>query len=190
MNLVYFCGPPAAGKSTLMAKLTEACLYVARAKPIPHNVLVNGITGYTVGLYLGKRREQFPGTDTLAMNISPKAKEFARSLAPTGGVLLGEGDRLGFPGFIGACAEAGMDVTLVHLTASGRVLDERCEQRGSGQDATWRKGRATKAANLAAWASSAGLRVVTLDTSAAVPAALVKMLRSDIPALKVIPGRR
>jgi ribose 1,5-bisphosphokinase PhnN len=184
MDLVYLAGPPAAGKSTLMAALTAGLHKSPRVQPLLHQVLVNRHTGLQVAVELGKQRDQFPGTDTLAMNVAPVAKRWVREDFPAATVL-GEGDRLAFPAFLQAALDGGYRVTLVYVTAHPSVLDARCGMRGSAQNASWRKGRATKASRLAEWAAEHHCEVIEIDTSGGVPPAeLANTLRAHVPALR------
>lgn len=176
-DLIYICGAPGAGKSTLMAALTEGQTRVAVKEPFPHDIV-----GNAMACELGKRRQGFPGTDTLAMNIQPKAVAWISTLPYA--VVLGEGDRLGNQGFLTAAANAGYRVWLFHLGASGELLDQRCAERGSKQNLAWRAGRATKAGNLAKWArTQPGIVVTDLEATAA-PATNVLAIRQLVPALK------
>lgn len=189
MDLVYLVGPPAAGKSTLMAALTSGCDKTNREKPLPHQVLLNPMTGRVLGAEMGRPRWDFPGTDTLAMNISPVAKQWISTVAQLYPLVLGEGDRLAFPAFIEAAINAGVSVTLVNLTTDPTVLDRRCGERGSAQNATWRKGRATKAARLALWAAP-HCKVVEIDSGSAPAAHLAVSLHREIPVLDALPWPR
>jgi hypothetical protein len=188
MNLVYLVGPPAAGKSSLMAALTGGCERSERLQPIPHQVLTDPQSSFPVAYELGKHRQAFPGTDTLAMNIAPMAKAFVKFCAVSRWpLILGEGDRLGYPGFLEASRDAGYRVTVIHVSCSERLLDVRCNLRGSKQDETWRRGRATKAANVAAFASGHGWPVVSVDTGPIPPHQLAVYVREQVSALSVLP---
>lgn len=182
-HLVYFIGPPAAGKSTLMRALTAGVHRHNCTRPITHDHLVDPHDGDSVGIELGRARPAFPGTDALPMNVSPAARAFIAGRPA--GLVLGEGDRLAHAGFLDAAAEAGYEVTAVYLTAVESVLDARCRVRGSSQSASWRQGRATKAANLAQ-------RVIGRHTLISVDGAAslaynVDALRLAVPALRALP---
>jgi len=184
LDLVYLAGPPAAGKSALMAAITGRCDKVPVAARVPHAKLVSKATGDGLGIELGRPRARFPGTDTLSMSIGPAAITWLGTRPAA--LILGEGDRLAYPGFLAAAKTAGYTVTLVYVTAPDSVLDYRCEERGSAQNETWRKGRATKAARLASWAQEAGLRVTGADTAANRAGTLAAMLREEIPVLETL----
>jgi len=162
MKLVYLAGPPAAGKSALMAALTERCRRKSVPSELPHSRLYRKHDDWLLGAEIGRSRPMFPGTDTLAFNIMPQAKHWISRVIYT--LVLGEGDRLAKMPFLQAAADAGYEVHLFHLYASPEVLDARCEARGSKQNDTWRKGRATAADNLAAKALDAGFKVYMMNT--------------------------
>lgn len=178
-DLVYVVGAPAAGKSSLMAALTAACTRQPQTKPFAHDLLVRA--GATVGVELGRQRPDFPGTDALSMSVSPAAKVWVQTRPAR--LILGEGDRLATRTFIGYAADAGYTVTVVHVVAPQPVLDARCAARGSQQNQPWRRGRATKAASLAGYAA-ANYRLVTVNSAAADPGALARLVTSTVEALE------
>lgn len=185
MNLLYLVGPPAAGKSTLMAELTRGCQRTQLKDPIAHQGLIDPATGLMVGAELGRARADFPGTDTLPMGVSPLACDWLRSgHAP--GFVLAEGDRLAHMGFLMAAAEGGYRVTVGLLCAPPEVLDARCAARGSTQNEAWRRGRGTKATRLADVALAAGYVVARLDAQQPTEY-MARFLRSALPALDALP---
>jgi len=172
LTVCYLAGPPGAGKSTLMAALTAACTRQPFDRPFAHDLLT-GPYGYTA-VELGRRRERFPGTDTLSMAVQPQVLAWLDG-APAA-LILGEGDRLATLGFLTGAAQAGHRVHLFMLDAPGTLLDARCAQRGSTQSARWRAGRATKNARLAAHAEHHGLPVTLLDGRLTVPELATRMM--------------
>lgn len=185
LNLVYVAGPPAAGKSALMAALTFRCAKSPRHDPFAHRMLVHPGSGRPLGIELGADRPGFPGTDTLSLSVAPVAKRWiAAAPAP---LVLGEGDRLAFPGFLEAALTAGYTVTLVSLTCDQRMLDVRCAERGSDQHASWRGGRATKAVNLATWAGAHGCQVIDASSTTAPATALAAAIRDAVPVVGALP---
>lgn len=179
MNLIYLSGPPAAGKSTLMAELTAGHPRTPQPEArVPHIQVGDP----AIALELGADRPLHPGTDTLAMNIQPRAITWI-STRPHH-LILGEGDRLATVGFLTAAAEAGYTVDLLHLDAPPALTAERAARRGTNQNPTWVKGRHTKNARLAAWAERVpGVIVHYLDAYRPT-AALAATARNRIPALQ------
>jgi hypothetical protein len=199
-SLVYLSGAPGTGKSTLMARLTEGCARERQLKPFAHEELyepmVPGLNRggvlLPIGVELGQRRPGFPGTDTLGMAVSPVACRWIAERPFE--LVLAEGDRLANQAFLTAALDAGYQVHLVHLHADATLLGQRYLARGSRQNETWRKGRVTKAANLASWAAISRtadrpeLHLWRFDTGLASPGEISAALRRAIPALRVLPA--
>ena len=158
MNVLYLIGPPASGKSTLMAHLTQEAARTPNPNhPIPHDHLTYPDT--TTAAELGTHRPHFPGTDTLSMSINPTA-----TASLTNGTwnshdhLLAEGDRLANTQFL-LTAHTHHQLTVLYLHAPPHLTRERAHKRGSKQSETWTRGRATKAERLAALLDAHGVNV-------------------------------
>lgn len=146
-RLVYLIGQPGAGKTTVADCMTETFARVDIDQPLPHRAWLNP-DGTFAFVSLGRHREGFGGTDTLAMNVQPKVVDWLTSpIAPR--VVFGEGDRLGNLKFHDAMKAAGWDVTMVYLDTPDGEASVRRRDRGSNQDPTWVKGRISKARTLA-----------------------------------------
>lgn len=180
---LYLLGAPGVGKSTVLA----AYLAWRRLSALPedrvHGRLIGhplyGPTGEAYGLYLGRFREQFPGTDGLSMAVAPDAREWARGLADGTHlqIIVGEGARLGNVGFLTALGES-THLTLALLTASEERLTERRDGRGSTQTPSWMRGAATGARNAynGALAAGAAARSIEIDTTDLDPAEVVERI--------------
>ena len=158
MNVLYLIGPPASGKSTLMAHLTrEATRTPHPNHPIPHDHLT--YPNATTAAELGTQRPNFPGTDTLSMSINPTA-----TTSLTDGTwdhldhLLGEGDRLANTQFL-LTAHTHHPLTVLYLHAPPDLTHKRTQQRGTKQSATWVRGRQTKTERLAALLDAHGVTI-------------------------------
>lgn len=187
-NLLYLVGAPGVGKSTLARHLTEGWdREVLRSAPVPHSRLRHPLTGRLMGLELGVPRPDFPGTDTLAMDISPRALQFLTGQCVP--FALCEGSRLATRPFLGELARSGVSITVVSLTADEELLTERWRARGSKQNPTWRKGAATRAQRIADWFSEGMARfpgrctMLDLDVTEAEPEALADRVRDLFPLL-------
>lgn len=177
---VYLVGPPGSGKSTLTDSILEGMgvdlgpvrdlrvgyikrrkLSALRSATIGQPLLRDG---EELGVYLGARREQFPGTDAINKNNQRVAVEWALNGAAER--VLGEGLRLGNKGFIGALALE-TDLLLIHLDAPDEVLLERRAGRdGDKITGTFAKTARTRAENLTVWAESQpGIKVLRVDTT-------------------------
>lgn len=140
----YLIGEPGAGKSTLMAQVLAKHRSEIRSKPFAHMAL--GDPAKPWGIELGKVRESFSGTDALSMGVLPKVVEWLPT-APAP-IVIGEGDRLTARSFFEACRQIGT-LRVIHLDTPPDEAARRRAKRGSTQNDTWVRGRATKVANLA-----------------------------------------
>lgn len=150
MRLIYLIGGPGAGKSTLMARLTAGSDRLTVEKPVPHDRLIDRVTGDSDAVEIGRRRAAFSGTDALASAIIDKAVPWIASRPA--GLVLGEGARLGNARFLTAAALAGYDITLTLLdhpqVDAWRLA--RSARMGRDQSPSWAAGRVTASRNLAA----------------------------------------
>lgn len=151
-RLVYLVGQPGAGKSQLMAKLTEGLVRLPFEPPevlVAHDLLVDKVTGAEVGAEIGKRRELFAGTDALPSSVIDKAIPWL-SVAPYG-LLLAEGARLANKRFLYAALNAGYQVTLALLDHpdADTWRKRRAKAIGREQNPSWVKGRLSASRNLA-----------------------------------------
>jgi hypothetical protein len=143
MRTVYIVGCPGSGKSTAMAgalDLLDWHLLVAQKEPVPHLLYDSGAA------QLGSARVEMGGTDSLSMSIGPKAIDWVRTQPVP--LLLGEGDRLAYDGFLNACHSVG-PVELVWIDVPFMVARNRALARNDkAQNWTWVKGRFAKVENL------------------------------------------
>jgi hypothetical protein len=187
-HLLYIVGAPGVGKSTLARTLTEGWdREVLRSAPVPHSRLRHPATGRLIGLELGVPRPDFPGTDTLAMDISPRALQFLTGQCVP--FALCEGSRLATRPFLGELARSGVSILLVSLTADEELLEQRWRDRGAKQNPTWRKGAATRAERITEWFSEGmssfpgRCTLLDLDVTEATPAGLADTVLDRFPLL-------
>jgi len=169
---LYVIGAPGAGKSTTV----EHALRALEWSVLPGELRLHGLlrgqalvspAGRTSGVYLGKQRPSFPGTDALSMGVHPDAVTWAAALPETTELIVGEGARLGTVGFLTELKESA-HLVLVHVTAP----EERRELNRSTQSATWRAGRKTAAERtFAAFHDDPAVLKLALDTGQLTPEA-------------------
>jgi hypothetical protein len=186
---VYLVGAPASGKSTLLSTLlSQAGWYVLpdayKLTPLLWaQRAVDPDSGRSSGLVLGKQRAGgFPGTDALSMGVNPQATAWALTLGdpPLAGrshpaLVLGEGNRLGNGVFLRALAFT-TRLHVIALTASDATLDARCDERGSNQAPSWRKGAASSAANAFLAVKDEAASITLLDTTDTTAPELARIL--------------
>lgn len=173
-RLTYLVGPPGVGKSTVMREVTRGWQREEHRIPFAHDVLTEH--GEPVAVELGRQRPDFPGTDALSMSVSPAATKWLTLYPYNDLPLLAEGDRLGNLRFLMSAHEL-TTLTVCSLYADKHILDRRCEQRGSKQNDVWRKGRATKVANLLTGLQAQGVRVIYLNGTDS-PQNLARIIRT------------
>jgi len=137
--LCYVVGYPGSGKSTAMAAAMPDSPSAYITKPFAH-------TRYGTGLaHLGANREQYPGTDALALNVQPTVIKWMETFR---GVIAAEGDRLANATFFNAALSAGCRFTLVYIDVPELVSRRRAWRRGSRFEESWLRGRMTKVRRL------------------------------------------
>ena len=116
-----------------------------------------------LGVYLGHLRDEYPGTDALSLSVAPQALIWLETLQDNVSWVFGEGTRLGHQSFLEAL-HARTELTIGYLTVSPEEALRRREARaGKLLSEQYCKIATSKAANIAAWCRTAGLRLVELD---------------------------
>lgn len=144
MKVIAIGGEPGSGKTTLMKEIIkhygvepkyDAC------KLVPY---LQNDNVYVLGKY--EEGEVFSGTDRMSMAVQPEAIKFLDTL-PSNSVVLFEGDRLFTASFLEHCLDK-FDLSIVYLSTTKQIREERYKERGSNQNETWLQGRETKISNI------------------------------------------
>jgi ABC-type cobalamin/Fe3+-siderophores transport system ATPase subunit len=156
MKLFYLIGEPGAGKSTLIAKMTEGLIPYQERKPFGHTLWTSQQSAaYELGV---RRPGGFGGTDSLSMSVQPKVLEWLGSPGRSYDVF-GEGDRLANGKFFTGVSAMEIDLTVAYLEVPPELAEERRAKRAvelgtKSQDEKWVAGRRTKVLRLAEdWAT-------------------------------------
>lgn len=206
--MLYLVGAPGSGKSTVMSALIDQLglatngdawfsIWPASLEGRKmHNEfrgepLEDIVTGEVRGLYLGRNRKEFPGTDAIGMASHSEAVAWMENAPELPPLILGEGARIGTGKFLTACARR-VDLVVGHLVAPREELDERLAERWSQptdkvyvndgkitprvKSLQFLKASETKAFNAAVAAREAGALVIELDTFELSPIDCVRLL--------------
>lgn len=143
-QVVFFVGPPGVGKTSLVRKFlgsNDNCYFTVKPK---WTVTVDDKI-VAAGHYVGGT---FDGADTVPYNGVNQALQFwDLTFRSKASMTMFDGDRFSHAGVLTFFRERGSRVACVYLKASDETLSERRAERGSKQNATWMKGRASKAKN-------------------------------------------
>lgn len=168
---VYIVGAAGVGKSTFTGQLLKDLgapgpLEDLHAKPNKKALVT--LRGHRLGadgLYLGKLREHFPGTDGLDRASSPTGEEWLdQGKHAEFHYLVGEGATLSTRRFIEAL-QRNTELLLVHLVCQQRVWEERLEKRGANQQPHWLAGTVSRTNSLVLDMKKVGVVVLEVETS-------------------------
>ena len=177
-TLLVVAGAPGPGKSSAVRAATAAYdrLPMNRDDYPARDALFRG--GRLVAVELGRTRPDFPGTDTLPMNVNPTACRYLADAPEAPPLVVAEGARLSNRRFLAAGVAAGWRVILMHLDNPNapQWRAGRAGRLGARQNEAWAKGRATAARNLAD-DPPAGVTVITVAAPTAVTVALTDLLQ-------------
>lgn len=170
---VYIIGGAGVGKSTFTAQLLEEieALPMGEQEDLwskPNAKVTVTLRGHRTqgsGMYLGKMRDSFPGTDGLDRASSPVGEEWLdKFLHLDLGYIIGEGATLATERFLNALHRR-TDLLLVHLVCDPAVKAERLAERGSGQAETFVQGTTTRSSNATAKMRAVGANILGIETS-------------------------
>jgi ribose 1,5-bisphosphokinase PhnN len=143
MKLFYLIGAPGSGKTTLLAAMTRQWLIdETAAQPIYHIIYRERDC-----IQLGRERPMFGGTDTLALNVQPKALIWLKTRPFE--YVMGEGARLSSGSFLSQIEPFCEALYVVYLNTPSHICSERIAQRGHEFKPSFVKGAATRALRVA-----------------------------------------
>lgn len=175
-RVLWIVGEPGSGKTTIARELLgplEKCRLIRSPKwtVAPHRLVAAG--HYTGGA--------FDGADTVPYSGVREAIEAWRhGLLPVSDVTILDGDRFSYGGAVEQIAQPGLELCCLYVAPPAHVAEKRRVERAlaSGaklQNATWVKGRASKAAAFATgreWA-----RYLRIDPQDKTPSRLAALVR-------------
>lgn len=149
MKILIIGGVPATGKSCMMLEIIKRL----EQKEKRSLFVNNGVNGLLFAkqkiLILGSyERDDFPGTDTLSMNIQPKVVSLLKAMKDDDVSVCCEGDRLFNESFIQSIKAMKIPYQIIILEVTADIVASRRSKRAKEQNAIWLKGRASKVANI------------------------------------------
>jgi dephospho-CoA kinase len=144
MKVIAIGGEPGSGKTTLMKEIINH--YGVEPKYEAYKLVpyLQKDNVYVLGKY--EEGEVFSGTDRMSMAVQPEAIKFLATL-PKDATVLFEGDRLFTASFLEHCLDK-YELSIIYLSTTKEIREERYKDRGSNQNATWLQGRETKISNI------------------------------------------
>ena len=144
MKVIAIGGEPGSGKTTLMKKIISRYEVEPKYDSFKLVPYMQKDNVYILGKY--EEGEVFSGTDRMSMAVQPEAIKFLASL-PSDSIVLFEGDRLFTASFLEHCLD-NYDLSIVYLSTTKQIREERFKERNSNQNETWLQGRETKISNI------------------------------------------
>jgi len=143
-HFLYVIGEPGSGKSTVVERMTAG----AEATDYEGRFAMSVYATTPEVIEIGRRRENFPGTDALALNVQPKVIDWLRQT--TARHVLAEGDRLANAAFFDYLIEQEWNLVIARIRVRPETAAARRAQRETRQDETWVESRRTKIDRLGA----------------------------------------
>ena len=141
--LVYVIGYPGCGKTSAMRKAIgwdDLLDQEVENKPFAHTVYPSGL------VEIGKARDTYGGTDSLAQNVEPAVVKWLGVIDVP--VVVGEGDRLANKKLFDSVANMGRHLAIVYIKCGELTARKRAWERGSRFNESWLKGRISKVDSL------------------------------------------
>ncbi len=176
MTVLYLVGAPGVGKTSLARALLRM-----QGPELPIGSFLVQKPKWTVAPHMCAaghyQADDFDGADMVPYNGAQEALDYwAQELRPQHELTLLDGDRFSHEKALTWLMDRD-DVAVAHLTAPDDVHAARRALRGSDQNATWVKGRVTKASRFADIARGKGCRTLTLDATTPTRAMLGELRR-------------
>ena len=144
MKVIAIGGEPGAGKSTLLKEIIKHYGVEPKYDAFKLVPYLQKENIYVLGKY--EEGEVFSGTDRMSMAVQPEAVKFLESLS-NDSIVLFEGDRLFTVSFLEHCLDK-YDLSIIYISTTKQIREERYKERGSNQNETWLQGRETKISNI------------------------------------------
>ena len=144
MKVIAIGGEPGAGKSTLLKEIIKHYGVEPKYDAFKLVPYLQKENIYVLGKY--EEGEVFSGTDRMSMAVQPEAVKFLKSLS-NDSIVLFEGDRLFTVSFLEHCLDK-YDLSIIYISTTKQIREERYKERGSNQNETWLQGRETKISNI------------------------------------------
>ena len=166
INSLYLIGGAGVGKTSLLQELNKD--YVTQPAIRLHNLLWGEplFSENTTGVRLGRPRSSFAGTDALGMAVNPDAVEWL-TLGNLPKFICGEGQRLSNQRFLTTLRDVSNLTVICVVNNNSHVMRaQRAHNLGvREQSSSYVKATVTKSANLCSTLTTAGVRVVKLDST-------------------------
>lgn len=166
---VYVIGGAGTGKSAFTGQVLKHLAALGQLEDLfalPNKKNVVTLRGHRVGergLYLGRMRDEHPGTDGLDRATSPCGALWLEiGVLPE--FILAEGATLATERFLTALHEH-TDLLLVHLYAEDWVTEIRLAQRGTNQKESFVRNTVTRSANLLVTLKKLGVATLNIDSA-------------------------
>ena len=144
MKVIAIGGEPGSGKSTLMKEIIAYYGVEPKYDAFKLVPYLQKDNIYILGKY--EEGEAFSGTDRMSMAVQPEAVKFLKSLS-NDSIVLFEGDRLFTASFLEHCLD-NYNLSIIYLSTTKLIREDRYKERGSNQNETWLQGRETKISNI------------------------------------------
>lgn len=144
MKVIAIGGEPGAGKSALLKEIIKHYGVEPKYDTFKLVPYLQKENIYVLGKY--EEGEVFSGTDRMSMAVQPEAVKFLKSLS-NDSIVLFEGDRLFTVSFLEHCLDK-YDLSIIYISTTKQIREERYKERGSNQNETWLQGRETKISNI------------------------------------------